>query len=88
MRSAIDSAGRLVIPKEIRREAGLRPGMPLRVRWRDGCIEIEPVPLAVASERRGRLMVAVPRGEVPELRADDVEAVRRAVDCEPPLRLR
>jgi len=77
MKSTIDSAGRIVIPKDIRREAGLRPGMPLEVRWREGCIEIEPQPLPIELQRRGRLVVAVPRGEVPRLRADDVEGVRR-----------
>jgi AbrB family looped-hinge helix DNA binding protein len=77
MTTTIDSAGRIVIPKDVRREAGLRPGMPLEVRWRNGCIEIEPQPLPVRLERKGRLTVAVPRREVPRLRADDVEQVRR-----------
>jgi AbrB family looped-hinge helix DNA binding protein len=77
MKSTIDSAGRLVIPRDIRREAGLRPGMPLQVRWRNGCIEIEPEPLPVALERKGRLTVAVPRRQTPELGADEVESVRR-----------
>ncbi len=45
----MDAAGRLVIPREIRREAGLEPGMPLDVRCREGVIEIEPQPLAVTA---------------------------------------
>jgi AbrB family looped-hinge helix DNA binding protein len=79
MKTTIDSAGRLVIPKEVRREAGLRPGMPLEVRWQNGRIEIEPAPLVVDVERRGRLTVAVPRRAVPPLPADEVEGVRRTL---------
>jgi AbrB family looped-hinge helix DNA binding protein len=80
MKTTIDSAGRLVIPKEIRREAGLRPGMPLEVCWRGGRIEIEPVPLAVKLVRRGKLMVAVPEGAGPGvLAAETVERTRRTL---------
>ncbi|HZS92352.1 MAG TPA: AbrB/MazE/SpoVT family DNA-binding domain-containing protein, partial [Chloroflexota bacterium] len=42
MKTTMDAAGRLVIPREIRRQAGLQPGMPVEVRWHDGRIEIEP----------------------------------------------
>jgi AbrB family looped-hinge helix DNA binding protein len=79
MRTTIDSAGRLVIPKDVRREAGLRAGMPLDVRWRNGRIEIEPAPLAVKLQRKGRLTVAVPRGTVPTLATADVERTREKV---------
>ncbi len=79
MKTTIDSAGRLVIPKGIRREAGLEPGTPLEVRWREGRIEIEPEPLPVALRRKGRLMVAVPRRPVPVLRAETVEETRRTL---------
>lgn len=47
MKTTIDTAGRLVIPKELRREAGLQPGTELEIRWRQGLIEIEPAPLPV-----------------------------------------
>jgi AbrB family looped-hinge helix DNA binding protein len=73
----MDAAGRLVIPSEIRREASLEPGTPLEVRWRDGVIEIEPQPLAVRFERRGRLLVAVPASKTPPLRTTAVERTRR-----------
>jgi len=55
----IDSVGRLVIPKEIREQAGIEPGMPLVVTCRQGRIEIEPRRRAVRIEKRGRLQVAV-----------------------------
>ena len=72
----MDIAGRLVIPKDIRLEAGIRPGMPLDIRVREGRIEIEPAPLRVRLEKRGRLLVAVPEDEVPVLRSDTVEQTR------------
>ena len=73
----MDAAGRLVIPREVRREAALEPGVPLEVRWRDGVIEIEPQPLAVTLERRGRLLVARPAVPVATLRTATVERTRR-----------
>lgn len=71
----MDRAGRLVIPKEIRREAKLAPGVPLEVKWRDGRIEIEPAPAAVGLQRRGRLLVAVPRKNTPAPTPAAVEKV-------------
>jgi len=79
MEVTMDSAGRLVIPREIRREAALEPGAPLEIRWRDGVIELEPRPLAVTLERKGRLLVATPSARVPVLRAATVERTRREV---------
>jgi AbrB family looped-hinge helix DNA binding protein len=73
MKTTMDRAGRLVIPKEIRREAGFEPGTPLEVRWRDGRIEIEPEPLPVRLVRKGRLLVAQARTPVPKLTAKTVE---------------
>jgi len=76
MKTTIDGAGRLVIPKEIRREARLAPGTPLDVRWRDGRIEIEPAPARVRLQRRGRLLVAVPEKKLPQLTPETVEQTR------------
>jgi AbrB family looped-hinge helix DNA binding protein len=77
MITTMDSAGRLVIPSEIRREAALEPGVPLEVRWRDGIIEIEPQSLAVTLKRKGRLLVASPTGKTAQLRSAAVERTRR-----------
>jgi AbrB family looped-hinge helix DNA binding protein len=79
MKTTMDSAGRLVIPKEIRREAGLRPGVPLEIRWGAGRIEIEPAPLPVRLVRRGRLLVAEPRVDAGTLEHETVERTRRAL---------
>jgi len=79
MTITMDSAGRLVIPKEIRREAALEPGVPLDVRWRDGVIEIEPRALPVTIERKGRLLVARAGAKTPALRSATVERTRGAL---------
>ena len=76
MKTTMDESGRLVIPKEIRREARLAPGAPLDVRWRDGRIEIEPAPAVVQLQRRGRLLVAVPQKKVAPLTPESVEQTR------------
>ncbi|MGH7870727.1 MAG: AbrB/MazE/SpoVT family DNA-binding domain-containing protein [Candidatus Binatia bacterium] len=79
MKTTIDHAGRLVIPKDIRRESGIKPGMPLEVRWEKGAIAITPSPLAVKLERKGRLLVAVPTKDTPRLSADTVERTRKVL---------
>jgi AbrB family looped-hinge helix DNA binding protein len=82
MQTTIDGAGRLVIPSEVRREAGIRPGTLLDVRYRDGHIEIEPAALPVRLERRGRWLVAVPEEAVPPLTVETVEQTRQALQPE------
>ena len=79
MKTTIDSAGRLVIPKDIRRESGIKPGMPLEVRWEKGAIAITPAPLPVKLERKGRLLVAVPAKDTPRLSTDTVERTRKTL---------
>ena len=79
MTITMDAAGRLVIPSEIRREAGLAPGMPLDVRCSEGVIEIEPQPLAVTLTRKGRLLVASPSRRVRPLTTGTVERTRAAL---------
>jgi len=79
MKTTIDHAGRLVIPKDIRRESGIKPGMPLEVRWEKGTIAITPAPLTVKLERKGRLLVAVPTKNTPRLSADTVERTRKTL---------
>lgn len=54
----IDRVGRLVIPKEVREEAGIEPGMTLEIRCREGRIEIEPKRRPIRIVKKGRLQVA------------------------------
>jgi AbrB family looped-hinge helix DNA binding protein len=75
MKTTIDRAGRLVVPKEVRDACGLEPGTEVEIRAVQGRVEIEPAPLDVALERRGRLFVAVPRKPVGKLTAREVERV-------------
>lgn len=79
MKTTIDHAGRLVIPKDIRRESGIKPGMLLDVRWEKGAIAITPAPLTVKLERKGRLLVAVPAKDTPRLSTDTVERTRKTL---------
>jgi AbrB family looped-hinge helix DNA binding protein len=79
MTVTMDKAGRLVIPSEIRREAGLEPGMPLEIRVEDGRIEIEPKPMQVRIEQRGGWAVAVPVEPVPPMDHKIVERTLRKI---------
>jgi AbrB family looped-hinge helix DNA binding protein len=67
MRSAIDSVGRVVIPKTLRDRLGLGRGRAIEISERDGKIEIEPLstPMELVG-RRGK-SVAVPQGRLPAL---------------------
>jgi AbrB family looped-hinge helix DNA binding protein len=76
MRIAIDSAGRLVLPKEVRRLAGIEPGMELELRFQEGRIEIEPAPIPVKLVRRKGFLVAVPERSIPKLTGEVVERTR------------
>lgn len=76
MKSTIDSAGRLVIPSGIRKEAGLKPGMNLTVTLRNGTIEIQPASSPVKLIKKGRLTVAVPESDAGVLTLDTVEKTR------------
>jgi AbrB family looped-hinge helix DNA binding protein len=76
MKTTIDSAGRIVIPREIRLAAGLESGAPVQVEIRDGVIAIEPLPVEIRVVRRGKLRVATRKSAAPPLFRRDVEAVR------------
>lgn len=74
MRSAIDSAGRLVIPKALRDRLALGRGRAVEVSERDGRIEIEPVPTRMSLVKRGGHAVAVPKKNLPPLTDEIVRA--------------
>lgn len=79
MKTTMDQAGRLAIPKEIRRAASLRPGAPLEITYRDGRIEIEPAPMTVDLVWENSLLVAVPREAAEPLKAQVVEQTRGSI---------
>ena len=82
MKTTIDNAGRIVIPREIRREAGIQDAMAVEVRCQDGRIEIEPAPIRVKLTRRGRLLVAEPQQTTPKLSNKTVERTLAAIRSE------
>jgi AbrB family looped-hinge helix DNA binding protein len=77
MKSTIDAAGRIVVPKALRDALGLKPGQPLDIRAGDGRLEIEIAPAPARLKKRGKGVVAVPEGELPPL---TVEQVREALE--------
>jgi AbrB family looped-hinge helix DNA binding protein len=77
MRTTIDPAGRVVIPKRIRDRLGLRGNEEVEITERDGRIEIEPTPTDVKLVWEGSVRVARPDRALPPL-TDEV--VRETLD--------
>lgn len=74
MRTAIDSAGRIVIPKALRDALGIAAGQPLDITERDGSLEITPAPTPMQLVDDGDGVVAVADADMPALTADEVRA--------------
>lgn len=70
----MDSGGRVVIPKEVRRQLGLRPGQPLDIAVVDGRVSIDVTGVGMHLEVRGGIPVAVPEESVEELTAETVRS--------------
>ncbi len=81
MKTTIDAAGRIVVPKSLRQALHLRAGQSLEIRAGDGRLEIEIAATPMSLRKRGRDVVAVPGIKMPTLTADEVrdtlERVRR-----------
>jgi AbrB family looped-hinge helix DNA binding protein len=82
MKTTIEAAGRLVIPKAVREAAGLQPGVPLDIRVENGVVEIQPASSPMRLERRGHFLVAVPVDEGPPPPAEIVEQLRQQIEDE------
>ena len=72
MRTTIDSAGRIVVPKRLRDELGLQPGQVLELEVSDGRLQVEIAPVDIHLERRRHGTVAVPDERLPTLTAEIV----------------
>ncbi len=81
MRTTIDAAGRLVVPKRIRDALRFAPGQELELTARDGRLEVEAPATPMRIEGDGAHARAIPDRELPPLTADQVrdtlEDVRR-----------
>ena len=69
---SMDDSGCLVVPEEVRREAGLKPGVPLKISSNHGHVEIEPAPSAIRIFPKGKLWVAEPAEPGEPLTAETV----------------
>jgi len=72
MTTAIDSAGRIVVPKRLRDALGLAPGQTLEITAANGRLEIAIAATPMALKKRGKGVVAVPDAPVPPLTSEQV----------------
>ena len=81
MKSTIDAAGRIVVPKALRQTLGWKAGQELELQAGDGRLEIEAAPTPVRLAKQGKGVVAVPAEKLPPLTPDQVretlERIRR-----------
>jgi AbrB family looped-hinge helix DNA binding protein len=81
MKTTIDAAGRVVVPKALRLALGLKSGQSLEIRAGDGRLEIEIAPTPIQLKKRGKGVVGIPDEPLPALTAEQVrdtlEQIRR-----------
>lgn len=78
MRTTIDTAGRVIVPKHLRVRLGLSGGTEVEVGERDGAVEIRPVgrEVILSQDSHGAAVLTAPAG-TPALTDEDVF---RAID--------
>ncbi|HEX7669814.1 MAG TPA: AbrB/MazE/SpoVT family DNA-binding domain-containing protein [Polyangiaceae bacterium] len=74
MRTTIDGAGRIVVPKALRSALHFATGQELDIRVVDGRLEVEAAPTPMRLVRRGKGFSAVPDRALPVLTVDEVRA--------------
>lgn len=74
MHATIDSGGRIVIPKDMRDELGLKPGQLVDIAMHDGRISIDLTGVGMHLEMPDGIPVIVPDGPVEVLTAEVVRA--------------
>jgi len=75
MRTTIDAAGRVVIPKKLRDALGIAGPAEVELALVDGHIEIDVPTTPVRLERRGRGLTAVTDADMPVLTGEMVREV-------------
>ena len=78
MNATIDNGGRVVIPKAIRDELGLSPGVTVEVVARGGLVVLVPAATPLRLVKRGGGVVAEPAAPLPTLTAEEVRATLEA----------
>lgn len=79
MRVAIDQVGRLVIPKSLRAELGIRGAAEVEINAIDGRLELSVPDVPAHVEMRDGLPLIVPETAIPPMSVEDArEAVERA----------
>jgi AbrB family looped-hinge helix DNA binding protein len=72
MKTTIDKAGRLVVPKPLREQLGVQPGQLVELEVRDGRLEVELLPVKMHLRRGNHGLVAVSEEPLPALTQDQV----------------
>ena len=79
MKTTIDAAGRVVVPKKIRDAVQLEAGSELEIRVENGVIQMEPLAAPVKFKKRGGFLVAARTGQAATLTHEVVEATRERI---------
>jgi AbrB family looped-hinge helix DNA binding protein len=78
MRSTIDQAGRVVIPRPVRDELGWVGGEEIEIELVDGAVWISPVTTKMTLVETDDGVIAVPDHELPPLTAETVRRTQEA----------